>query len=135
MFSFYILLVHFKSDVPQEAPVDQEEADLQRALALRFDSYNKSLRSIHLILPSVETAELERIQREGNSSGKNAICYSVIKWDIFLLLVKQIRHVWMYTYDVNVTITVTELPSTKLNCDDQLRMTQWYLVTPVVITI
>ena len=53
----------------------------------------KVYRSIHLILPSVETAELERIQREGNSSGKNAICYSVIKWDIFLLLVKQIRRV------------------------------------------
>ena len=34
----YIPITQYKSEVPQEAPVDQEEADLQRALALRFDS-------------------------------------------------------------------------------------------------
>ena len=32
------ILFQPKTDVPQEAPVDQEEADLQRALALRSDS-------------------------------------------------------------------------------------------------
>ena len=33
----FIPFTQYKSEVPQEAPADQEEADLQRALALRFD--------------------------------------------------------------------------------------------------
>ena len=37
MCSTYIPFTQYKSEVPQDAPVDQEEADLQRALALRFD--------------------------------------------------------------------------------------------------
>ena len=59
--------------------MDQEEADLQRALALRFDLSDKSLRSIVMIIFSVETAELERIQREGNSTGMISMLSCVLR--------------------------------------------------------
>ena len=90
---FFIFSLCTQNDVPRRHQLTKKKPICKELWLSGLTRITKVYRSIHLILPSVETAELERIQREGNSSGKNAICYSVIKWDIFLLLVKQIRRV------------------------------------------